>query len=138
MSTSSSLSRDDAERIARRYPHPRASAGLLSVLGLVILALVAWVVWVAAHKADPPVSGRIDAFSVVSDTEATGTLTVDRPDPARPVRCLVFVQAVDYQRVGEKYVDLAPGTDRLTTLAVSLRTFKRGTTVSVDSCQVTG
>ncbi len=124
----------DRERIRRRYPPKRLSAAAVAVLGLVILALIGYVIWVASHKANPPVSGRIDAFSVVSDNELKATLAIDRPDPAQPVKCFLVVQAVSYERVGERWVEIPPGTERVTQVEVSLRTFKRGTAVTVDSC----
>lgn len=46
----------DRERIRRRYPPKRLSAAAVAVLGLVILALIGYVIWVASHKANPPVS----------------------------------------------------------------------------------
>ncbi len=109
-------------------------AAVLAVLGLVVLALVAYVVWVATSRANPQVSGRIDTFDVVSDNEMTATLTVDRPDPSVAAKCFVIVQAVTYDRVGELWVQVPPGTERLTTVPVSVRTFKRGTAITVESC----
>lgn len=124
----------DADRIARRYPRRRTSPAALIAIGMLILALVVWVVWVAFSKASPAVTGRIDTFAVVSDTETQARITIDRPDPAVAARCLVFVQAVTYERVGEKYVDVPPGTERLTAVDISVRTFKRGTAITVESC----
>ena len=124
----------DRERIRRRYPPKRLSAAAVAVLGLVILALIGYVIWVASHKANPPVTGRIDTFAVVSDNELRTTLAVDRPDPAQAVKCFLVVQAVSYERVGERWVDIPPGTERVTQVDVSLRTFKRGTAISVESC----
>ena len=69
----------DRERVRRRYPTQRFSPAVLAVLGLVVLALVAYVVWVATSRANPQVSGRIDTFAVVSDNEMTATLTVRPP-----------------------------------------------------------
>ncbi len=124
----------DAERIARRYPRRRTSPAALIAVGAVILALVAWVVWVAINKASPSVTGRVDSFAVVSDTETRARITIDRPDPSVPARCLLFVQAVTYERVGEKYVDVPAGSERLTAVDVSVRTFKRGTSIAVEAC----
>lgn len=128
----------DAERIARRYPRQRTSPAALIAVGAVIVALVAWVVWVAINKASPSVTGRVDSFAVVSDTETRARITIDRPDPSVPARCLLFVQAVTYERVGEKYVDVPAGSERLTALDVSVRTFKRGTSITVEACGPVG
>ncbi len=124
----------DAERIARRYPPRRTSTPVLLALGLAIVALVGYVIWVASYRANPPVTGRIDAFFVVSDTLTRAQLTVDRPNPATAVSCLIAVQAVTYERVGEKQIEVPGGGDRLTTIPIEIRTFKRGTAVTVDNC----
>ena len=124
----------DRERVRRRYPRQRVSPAVLALLGLVVLALVCYVVWVATNRANPPVSGRIDTFQVASDNEITATLTIDRPDPSVAAKCFVVAQAVSYDRVGELWVQVPPGDQRLTKVPVSVRTFKRATAVTVDSC----
>lgn len=128
----------DAERIRRRYPPQRLTPAMLTVLGVVVVALIGYVVWVGTHRANPPVSGRIDSFQVLSDNELRATFTVDRPDPAVAVKCFVFVQAVSYERVGERWVEVPAGTERLTSTEVVLRTFKRGTAVTIESCGPVG
>ena len=124
----------DRERIRRRYPPNRLTPAVIAAVGLVILALIGYVIWVASSRANPPVSGRIDAFTVVSDNEMRATLAVDRPDPAQPAKCFLVVQAISYDRVGERWVEIPPGTEQVTRVDVSLRTFKRGTAISVESC----
>lgn len=124
----------DTERIRRRYPRPRAPLAALVALGLLLAVLLGWVVWGAVRQANPPVSARIDTFRVVSDTQIDARLTVDRPDPAVPARCFLVVQAVTFERVGEKTVDVPADARQLTSLDVSVRTFKRATTISVESC----
>ncbi|MFT4294015.1 MAG: DUF4307 domain-containing protein [Micropruina sp.] len=124
----------DRERIRRRYPPKRLSPAIVAVLGVVVIALIGYVVWVASHRANPPVTGRIDTFAVVSDNEMRATLAVDRPDPQVAAKCFLIVQAVSYDRVGERWVEVPPGTEQVTKVDVSLRTFKRGTAISVDSC----
>ena len=126
----------DRERIRRRYPPKRLSPAAIAVLGLVVIALVGYVIWVATHRANPPVSGRIDTFAVVSDNEMQARLAVERPDPGVAVKCFLIVQAVSYDRVGERWVEIPPGTEQVTRVDVSLRTFKRGTAISIENCTV--
>jgi hypothetical protein len=128
-----------AARLARRYPVRRSplrdwrlTAAVLAVIGL------AWLVWAAGQGANPAVSARVDGFEVVSDAQIDVRLTVERVDPSRPAECSLFAQAVSYERVGELVVPVASGTDRLTALKVPIRTFKRATTVDIESCRVTG
>ena len=129
----------DAERIARRYPARRSPladwrlwAVLLGVIGL------GWIGWVAVDGAVPPVSARVDAFRVVSDTEIEVTVALEREDVSRGARCLVFAQAVSYERVGELEFTVAAGGEHHTRQTVVVRTFKRGTSADVEGCRPTG
>ena len=129
-----SITEADRERIRRRYPPQRLSPAVLGVLAVVVVMLIGYVIWVAVHRASPPVTGRIDTFQVVSDTEMKASLTVDRPDPSVAVKCFLIVQAVGYDRVGERWIEVPAGTEKLTTVDAAVRTFKRGTAISVESC----
>ena len=129
----------DAERLARRYPARRTPladwrlwAVLLGAIGL------GWVGWVALEGAVPPVSARVDAFRAVSDTEFEVTVAVEREDLSRGAQCLLFVQAVSYERVGEVDLTVAPGGEHQTRQTVTVRTFKRGTSATAEECRPTG
>lgn len=128
----------DTERIARRYPARRNPltdwrlwAVLLGTIGL------GWIGWVALEGAVPPVSARVDAFQVISDTEIEVTVAMEREDVSRGARCLLFVQAVTYERVGELEVTVPAGGESHTRQVVTVRTFKPGTSADVESCQPT-
>ena len=128
----------DAERIARRYPARRSPladwrlwAVLLGAIGL------GWIGWVALEGAVPPVSARVDAFRAVSDTEFEATVSIEREDLGRGARCLLYVQAVSYERVGEVEVTVAPGGQHQTRQTVAVRTFKRGTSATAEDCRPT-
>lgn len=129
-----SITEADAARIRRRYPPRRLNTAVLVMLGFAVIALVCYVVWVASYRANPPASGRIDSFQVASDNEITGVLRVDRPDPSVAARCFVVAQAVSYERVGERWIAVPAGAERLVQVPVTLRTFKRATTITVESC----
>ena len=129
---------DEAARIARRYPRPRQ--GRQAVVVAIALAVVGavWLVWAAGYGATGTVTGRVDAFDVRSDTLIAVTVTIDRPDPGRAAECLLYAQAVSYDRVGETRVGVPAGGDGLTTLKIDLRTFKRATTAALEGCRTTG
>jgi hypothetical protein len=131
------LSAEDAERIRRRYPRPRIPRPVLVGLIAVGVAVAAgWLIWVASVNANPPVSARISAYTVQSDTRITATLTVDRPDPARPVACRVLAQAPDFQPVAEQLVQVPASTYRVVNVEVGLTTLRRATTAVVKECSV--
>ncbi len=126
-----------AAKLAARYPpsgFPRvALVGIVAVVGAVFLA---WVLWTAWLHAEPEVSGQVPSFSFPSDTSAALTLTVQRRDPSTPVTCRVIVQSVNHATVGQKDISVAATPERLVNVTTTIRTLKRGTSVSVLECQV--
>lgn len=128
---------DAAARLARRYPPPRRRWWIPLAAGLGATG-AAWLVWAGLHGATGVVTARVDAFTVRADTLIDVVVTVDRPDPARGAECLLYAQAVSFDRVGELALVVPPGGERLTRVEVGLRTFKRATTAAVESCRTTG
>ena len=129
---------DAAARLARRYPPSRPRRWWIPA-ALVLAAVGAvWLVWAGAYGATGTVTARVDAFQVRSDTTMDVTATVERPDPKRGAECLLYAQAVTFDRVGETRVTIAPGGSALTTVRLQLRTFKRATTAAMESCRTTG
>lgn len=128
---------DVAERLARRYPARRRFDWRILAVVLALVGL-GWVGWVAVDGAVPPVSARVDAFQVVSDTEVEVVVRVEREDPGRAATCLLYVQAVSYERVGELWVEVPAGGDATTRQELTVRTFKRGTSAALESCRAVG
>ncbi len=127
----------DAERIARRYPARRPLADW-RLLAVVLAAIgLGWIGWVAFQGAVPPVVARVDAFQVISDTEIEVTVALEREDTSRGARCLLYVQAVSYERVGELEVKVPAGGDHHTKQTVIVRTFKPGTSAAAEDCRPT-
>lgn len=106
------------------------------LVALLAVAGLAWTVWAGLDMATPPVSGRLDTYQVVSDTDARFTISVQRPDPSQPAMCRVIAQADNFERVGELAVEVPPGDEELVRLEGELRTFRRAVSVSLDGCSV--
>ncbi len=104
--------------------------------GVVVLLGAAWLLWAATIGANPPVSGQVVGFTVVSETDVQVDVVVERPDPSRAASCTVIAQSVTYERVGELTVRVAPGTDTRHRETVTIRTFKRATSASLEGCRL--
>ena len=126
---------DAAARLARRYPQQRTGRWWLVAALLLAATGTVWLVWAGSYGAAGTVTARVDAFDVRSDTTIAVTVSIDRPDPSVGAQCLVFAQAVSYDRVGETRVRVDPGGTGLTTVRLELRTFKRATTAAVEACR---
>ena len=129
---------DAAARLARRYPKRRRTHAWIPIALLLAAAGALWLVWAGGYGATATVTARVDAFEVRSDTLIDVTVTVDRPDAGRAAECLLYSQAVTYDRVGETKIRVEPGGANLTMLNVELRTFKRATTAAVEGCRAVG
>lgn len=128
-----------AERIRNRYPRSRLPRPVVvALIGLLALAGVGWLIWVATVHAQPAVSGQLAGFRVVSDSSVEVTLTVERPDPAVTARCLVIAQSMDFERVGEIEVEVPASRHQLVDLPVTIKTLRRAISASVDSCREIG
>ncbi len=103
---------------------------VVAVVGLV------WLCWAALAQANPPVSAQVGTFHITSDTEASFTLTVQRPDPSVPVTCRVIAQSEDFQRVGQVDIAVPARTEKLVDVTQTMHTAWRATSVSLDSCHV--
>lgn len=124
------------DRIARRYPTHRGRR-LAIIIVCVALAVAggAWLLWAATIGANPPVSGQVSGFDVISDSEVRVELVVERPAPEQAAVCTIIAQSVSYERVGEVVVQVAPGTETRHEQTVTIRTFKRATSASLDGCR---
>lgn len=130
-------SQTDAARLARRYPRGRTPRWLWVVFAAACAVLGgAWMIWSAVHGANPPISAKIVSFAVTSDQTIDVRVTTQRPDPSRPAVCTLTAQAITYDTVGQVVVDLPPGTQELEDHDLTIRTFKRPTSVKIDSCTV--
>ena len=126
----------DADRIARRYPRSRTPRWLWVVFAAACAVIGgAWLLWSATYGANPAISAKIVSFEVTSDQTVDVMVTTQRPDPSRPAVCTVIVQAESYDTVGQYPIELGPGTEVLEDHPITVRTFKRGTSASIRSCE---
>lgn len=104
---------------------------VITVVGVSLA--IAWAAWVAFQPR--PVSAQLYGYDVVDDRRVDVTVLINRPDPSIPVQCTVYAQSQDHAIVGEKTVDVAPGTREEARVGISLETERRAVTGVLRTCQ---
>lgn len=129
----------DQARIAARYPKASPIDYVLGIgAGIALLGAIGLVVANGIAQSNPPVAGVIRSFEVVSPSEVTAELVIQRDNPADAVECRVNAQAYTYEKVAEDIIAVPPGTDTLTSVDISLKTIKEATTINLDACRLAG
>jgi hypothetical protein len=126
-----------AERLRLRYPPSRLPrAALIATVAVVAAVGLTWLLWAANANANPPVSGVVTSYEVLSDREVAFTLTVERPDPSKPAVCSVVAQSADYGSVGALDVEVPPREERVVDVRLTMKTLRRATNASYRSCSL--
>lgn len=131
----STISEADRERIEARYAKPRTPHWLV-VTAVVVVAtlLTGYWVWVSLHHSNPPLSADVSSFRVVSDDTIDVDVLIDRASPEQSGSCLVYVQAINYERVGEVMVRVPPSSQKIDRTTVTVHTIRRAMAAAVDHC----
>ena len=125
----------DRERLARRYPGPRLPRPvLIAIIAVVSVGSLSWLIWTALVHAEPVVSAKVAAYTVVSDSRIDATVIIDRPDPSIPVVCRVSAQAEDFQPVGEVNLPVEATAEGVVNTTISITTVRRATTAVIREC----
>ena len=129
----------DEARIQARYPKAGLTDYLLGgAAAIAVLVAIVLVTLTGVRNSNPPVVAMIRGFDVPSASEITAELIVQRRNPADAVECRLFAQAQSYETVAEKIIEVPPGTDKLTSVDVSLNTVKEATAIRIEGCRVAG
>ncbi|MFC0625957.1 DUF4307 domain-containing protein [Kribbella deserti] len=111
---------------------------LLALGGLLVLAGLAWLVWVAVLHSTPPVASRLIGFEIVSPSAAKATIEVERSDDVTAAACRVQAKAPDFSVVGEVTVNVAAGGPQRQMLTADVTTQRAATAVVLIGCTTPG
>jgi hypothetical protein len=116
-------------RYGRRSPR-RWILPVVATLG--IAGLIAWAAWTAFQPR--PVRAVLWGYDVRDDHRVQVTLDVYRPEPLA-VRCVVYAQAEDHSTVGERALDIGPGSREKTRVRAVITTERRAVNGVLRDCQ---
>lgn len=105
-----------------------ALAALVVVAG-VIVAVAAW------HKfVNNDVKGELNAYELVGDDSVAVTIGVTRPDPSRPVVCIVRARSVDGSETGRREILVAPSTQQTVQITAVVKASKPPVVGDIYGC----
>jgi hypothetical protein len=116
-----------------RTPRGRRPLLLMAVIGVLAVAALVWLVRVAFVQSTPPVSSRLLAFDIPSETTATATIQVERRKSVE-ASCRLQAKAADFSIVGELTLKVPADSPREQTLPAKLTTQRAATSVVLIGC----
>ncbi|GAB2595621.1 DUF4307 domain-containing protein [Kribbella endophytica] len=116
-----------------RTPRARRPLLLIGVIGVIAIAALVWLVRVAFVQSTPPVSSRLLAFTIPSDTSATATIQVEKRKDVE-ASCRLQAKAADFSIVGELTLTIPADSPRTQTLPATLTTQRAATSVVLIGC----
>jgi hypothetical protein len=118
--------------LSSRYGSRQRPRWLWPVVAAVGISIgIAFAAWVGFQK--DPVTAKLWAYDVISDTQVTATLDVVRPDPL-DVTCTVYAQGSDHAIVGEKSIDLPASEREEVRVEIDIETERRAVTAVLRTC----
>lgn len=101
----------------------------LVVVAGVILAIAAW------HKfSNSDVKGELTAYELVGDDSVSVTIGVTRPDPSRPVVCIVRARSIDGSETGRREILVGPSTQNTVQITAVVKASKPPVVGDVYGC----
>ena len=124
---------EDEARIKARYPKRSALDYVLGIgASIALLGAIGLVVVDGLERANPPVTAMVRGFEVVDPTRLIAEVVVQRSDPTQAAECNLYAQAESFEKVAESTFVVPPGTEKLTTIEVEVKTIKEATTVVME------
>ena len=122
--------------LTHRYGSPRRGPRALVavVVALVVIAALAWLVWAIVLNSSPQVRSALVSFDVRGQHSAVARFSVVRSGRDVRASCLLRAYAEDHSVVGERHVAVGPQQPASTTLASSVRTERKATSVELIGC----
>lgn len=101
----------------------------LVVVAGIVLAVAAW------HKfANNDVKGELTAYELVGDDTVSVTIGVTRPDPSRPVVCIVRARSIDGGETGRREILVGPSTQNTVQVTAVVKSSKPPVVGDVYGC----
>lgn len=127
------------ERPAARYGSqqlPRRTRRwiLVAVAALVVVAGVVVAVIAFQRFGSGDVKGELTAYELIDDETVQVTIGVTRPDPSRPVVCIVRARSIDGGETGRREVLVAPSDQRVVQVTTQVKSTRKPVVGDIYGC----
>ena len=122
--------------LADRYAASRRGR-LVAVVGAAVaaVAFLGWLAWSTWSYSTPEIRSELVSYEVTGEHEAVARVDVHLKDPTIVATCVLRALAMDHTVVGERTFEVpGRGEQGSETLAVTLRTERRATSVELEGC----
>ncbi len=127
------------ERPAARYgsqqlPRRTRRWAPLAVAALAVAVGVAVAVVAFQRFGGGDVKAELTAYQLVDDETVSVTIGVTRPDPSRPVVCIVRARAIDGSETGRREVLVGPSDQRVVQVTTLVKSTRKPVVGDVYGC----
>ncbi|AKS32859.1 DUF4307 domain-containing protein [Mycolicibacterium goodii] len=127
------------ERPAARYgsrDQPRSNRRWILIAVAAVAVVVGVVVAVVAYQrfTGGDVKGELTGYQLLDDETVQVTIGVERPDPSKPVVCIVRARAKDGSESGRREILVPPSTDRVVQVTTEVKSTRKPVMGDIYGC----
>ncbi|MGV0811856.1 DUF4307 domain-containing protein [Mycolicibacterium boenickei] len=127
------------ERPAARYGSrqlPRRTRRWIafSLVGLVVVAGVILAIVAYQRLGSGEVKGELSAYELIDNQTVSVTVGVTRPDPSKPVVCIVRARSIDGSETGRREILVGPSDQRVVQVTAEVKSSRPPVVGDVYGC----
>ncbi len=127
------------ERPAARYGSRQLSRRtrrwiMFALVGVVIVAGVILAIVAFQRLGTGEVKGELSAYELVDNQTVSVTIGVTRPDPSKPVVCIVRARSIDGSETGRREILVGPSDQRVVQVTAQVKSSRPPVIGDVYGC----
>ncbi|MBU8834295.1 DUF4307 domain-containing protein [Mycolicibacterium goodii] len=127
------------ERPAARYGSPEQSRSnrrwiLFAVAAVAVVVGVVAAVVTFQRFGSNEVKGELTGYELLDDETVQVTIGVERPDPSKPVVCIVRARSKDGSETGRREILVPPSTDRVVQVTTEVKSTRKPVMGDIYGC----
>ncbi|MGV9803223.1 DUF4307 domain-containing protein [Mycobacterium sp. NPDC003449] len=119
---------------SRQLPRRTRRWILVAVAAVVVIAGVIVAVVAFQRLGSGEVKGELSAYELIDDETVSVTIGVTRPDPSRPVVCIVRARSIDGSETGRREILVPPAQQRVVQVTAPVKSTRKPVVGDVYGC----